>query len=118
MPQEMPDVLDYKNLMRKLAAIDCEWEDLKNFLAFRSPQKNVEPPQNPVTQQKLPIGRDNKVVQFPPTASHPRGQTVLEEFYLNERLIKAEKQINRITLMGFGFMGIIIAMVAVQFFLK
>jgi hypothetical protein len=118
MPQEMPEVLDYKNLMRKLAAIDCEWEDLKNLLAFRSPQKNVEPAQSPDTQHKLPMCRDSKLVQFPHTASHPRAQTVLEEFCLNARLIKAEKQINRITLMGFLFMAIIIAVVAVQIFLK
>jgi hypothetical protein len=118
MPQEMPGVLDYKNLMGKLAAIDCEWEELKNLLAFRSLQKKIESPQNPVTQHKLQIGRDDKVVQFPQLASHPRAQILLEEFCLNERLIKAEKQINRITLLGFGFMAVIIALVIVQIFLK
>jgi hypothetical protein len=118
MPREMPDFLDYKNLMGKLASIDCEWEELKNLLAFRSPQKNIESAQRPAPQPKLPMGRDDKVMQFPNIASHPRAQIVLDEFCLNARLIKAEKQINRITLMGFGFMADIIVLIAVQIFLK
>jgi hypothetical protein len=118
MPREMPEVLDYKNLMKKLASIDGQWEELKNILAFRSPKKNLESAQQPAAPPKLPMGRDDKVVQFPHIASHPKAQTVLDEFCLNARLIKAEKQINRITLMGFGFMAVIIALLAVQIFLK
>jgi hypothetical protein len=118
MPQEMPEILDYKNLMGKLAAIDGQWEELKILLAFKSPQNNIEAAQRPADEPKLPMGRDDKVLQFPHMGSHPRAQVALDEFCLNARLIKAEKQINRITLMGFGLMVIIIALVAVQIFLK
>ena len=37
MSQSMPEVLDYRNLVGKLARIDSEWESLKGMLTFKAP---------------------------------------------------------------------------------
>jgi len=43
MSQSMPEVLDYRNLVGKLARLDSEWESLKGLLTFKAPYKNDEP---------------------------------------------------------------------------
>ena len=43
MSQSMPEVLDYRNLVSKLAHIDSEWESLKGMLTFKVPYKSDEP---------------------------------------------------------------------------
>ena len=70
MAQTMPEVLDYRNLMGKLARIDSEWESLKGMLAFRSPHIKEEPIKPVVTDDAVPMDRENNVVGFR-TASAP-----------------------------------------------
>jgi hypothetical protein len=64
MAQTMPEVLDYRNLMGKLARIDSEWESLKGMLAFRSPHNKEEPIKPVDTDDALPMDRETNVVGF------------------------------------------------------
>jgi hypothetical protein len=150
MAQTMPEVLDYRNLMGKLARIDSEWESLKGMLAFRSPHKKEEPIKPVVTDDALPMDRENNVVGFP-SASAPvatqtgsrkissraavtpaelEALTQRDEPYnydealteknepypydeaLTARLVKVERQLRRITLLGIACMALIIGLLA------
>jgi hypothetical protein len=79
MAQTMPEVLDYRNLMGKLARIDSEWESLKGMLAFRSPHEKEEPIKPGVTDDALPMDRETNVVGFRSPANPVIAQTGLRE---------------------------------------
>lgn len=142
MSQSMPEVLDYRNLMGKLARIDSEWESLKGLLAFKVPYKNDKPAKSPPADDAFPMDMANKVVEFPGPASTVKIQTGCEEIHspmavtpreleaitpkngenghdktLMERLITVERQIHKLTLLVTAFMTLAIALLAVLTFL-
>jgi hypothetical protein len=149
MAQTMPEVLDYRNLMGKLARIDSEWESLKGMLAFRGPHKKEEPIKPTVIDDDLPMDREHNVVGFPHAAASVITQTGLREISsraavtpaelealtqrdepyndealtpndgpyvydeaLTARLLKVERQLQRITFLGIACMTLIIALLA------
>ena len=61
MSQSMPEILDYRNLMGKLARIDSEWESLKGLLSFRSPHQPGEFADLPAPLETAPVGRESRV---------------------------------------------------------
>jgi hypothetical protein len=124
----MPEVLDYRNLVVKLARIDNEWESLKGMLTFKGEARNEEPAKNLALHNKSQTYEDNKVVGFAKTSAqvktHPEYQrlprtmpvTPMEsealtealtqeigesshEGTLMERLSKVERQIHKLTLL-------------------
>jgi hypothetical protein len=77
MSQLMPEVLDYRDILTKLARIDSEWEGLKGLLARRPPNKNELPAKSCGVHDKSRLDRGNKVVGFPPPApATPRAESV------------------------------------------
>lgn len=142
MSQSMPEVLDYRDLVGKLARIDSEWESLKGLLTFKSPYKNEEPAKNLVVHDTSQINMDNKVVGFPKSSSQVKTQTGCKGVHstmvltpreleaitqknrkdshdgtLMERLIKVERQIHKLTIMVITFMTMAIALFAILTFL-
>ncbi len=65
MSQSMPEVLDYRNLVGKLARIDSEWESLKGMLTFKAPYKNDAPAKSPAASDAFPVDMATNVVEFP-----------------------------------------------------
>lgn len=90
MAQTMPEILDYRNLMGKLARIDSEWESLKGMLAFRSPHKKEEPIKPVVIDDALPMDREHNVVGFPHPAAPAVPQTGLREISSRAAVTPAE----------------------------
>ena len=142
MSQSMPEVLDYRNLVGKLARIDSEWESLKGLLTFKVPYKEAEPAKSPAAYDAFPMDMANKVVEFPGPSSTVKIQTGCEGIHgpmavtpreleaitpkngengydktLMERLITVEKQIHKLTLLVTVFMTSAIALLAVLTFL-
>lgn len=142
MSQSMPEVLDYRNLVGKLARIDSEWESLKGLLTFKVPYKNDEPAKSPAAYDAFPMDMANKVVEFPGPSSTVKIQTGCEGIHspmavtpreldaitpkngenghdktLMERLITVERQIHKLTLHVTAFMTLAIALLAVLTFL-
>ncbi|MFA5110449.1 MAG: hypothetical protein WC443_03495 [Desulfobaccales bacterium] len=141
MPQSMPEVLDYRNLVGKLARIDSEWESLKGLLTFRVPHKNDEPANSPAAYDAGSMDMANNLVEFPGSTSPVKIQPGDEESHspipitpreleaitrkggkghdktLMERLIKVERQIHKLTLLVTAFMTLAIALFAVIAFL-
>jgi hypothetical protein len=74
MSQTLPEVLDYRNLMEKLAHLDGEWESLKTMLAFRTPYKDAEPANSHAADNEFPLDQDNRVVEFPKLAPNVKTQ--------------------------------------------
>jgi hypothetical protein len=141
MSQLMPEVLDYRNLVGKLARIDSEWESLKGLLTFRVPYKNDEPAKSPAAHGAFAMDMADNVVDFPgpsstaiqtggegihrPVAITPgeleaitqkRGENRHDKT-LTERLITVERQIHKLTLLVTAFMTLAIALLAVLTFL-
>lgn len=142
MAQELPEVLDYRVLKQKLELIDSEWAVLKGLLTFKNPYKKAEPDERPVAYDDLPMDRDNQVVGFPETSAAvasqaawegsrgtvavtsdelesllPQGGENNQAGTLMERLIKVERQIHRITVLGIACMALTIALFGVFTFL-
>lgn len=142
MSQSMPEVLDYKNLVVKLARIDSEWESLKGMLTFKSSARNEEPAKNHADNHKSQTDTGNKVVGLAKTSSqvktatggkrlpHIMAVTPTEsealtqkmgenshERTLMERLSKVERQIHKLTLMVIAFMTLVTVLVAFLTFL-
>jgi len=138
----MPEVLDYRNLVGRLARLDSEWESLKGLLTFKAPYKNDEPAQNPAAYDAFPTGLGNKVVEFPGASSTVKIQTGCEGIHsplpvtpreleainpkngehghdqtLMERLNTLERQIHKLTSLVTAFMTLAIALLAVLTFL-
>ena len=142
MSQSMPEVLDYRNLVGKLARIDSEWESLKGLLTFRVPDKNDEPAKSPAAHGACPMDMANNVVDFPGPSSTAKIQTGCEGIHstlaatpreleaitqkngendrdktLMGRLITVERQIHKLTLLVTAFMTLAIALLAILTFL-
>jgi hypothetical protein len=142
MPQPLPEVLDYRDLMGKLAHIDREWESLKGLLTFKSPYKNEAPTKNPAVNDNSQMNMDNKVVGFPkpsaPVKTRTGGAAIpstmpvttreLEALIqknvqdshdgtLMARLIKVERKIHKLTLLVIALMTLTIALFGVLTFL-
>jgi hypothetical protein len=142
MSQSMPEVLDYRNLVGKLARIDSEWESLKGLLTFKVPYKNDERPKSPAAYDAFPMDMANRVVEFPGPASTVKNQTRYEGIHssmavtpreleaitakngenghdktLMGRLITVERQIHKLTLLVTALMTLAIALLAVLTFL-
>jgi hypothetical protein len=142
MSQSMPEVLDYRDLMGKLARIDSEWESLKGLLAFRGPYKNEKPGKGSAVNRESQMDMGNKVMGFPKPAPHVKSQKEfdggpsaiavtpreLEAIYQEngktgsdgtslERLIKVEKQIHKLTFLVITCMTLTMVMFAVLAFL-
>jgi hypothetical protein len=142
MSHSMPEVLDYRNLVGKLARIDSEWESLKGLLTFKVPNKNDEPAKSPAADNAFPMNLANKVVEFPGPASIIKTQKGCEGIHIpvavtpreleaitpkngetshnhtvRERLITVERQIHKLTLLLTTFMTLAIALLAVLTFL-
>jgi hypothetical protein len=142
----MPEVLDYRNLVVKLARIDNEWESLKGMLTFKGESRNEEPAKNLALHNKSQTYEDNKVVGFGKTSAQVKTHTGYQrvprtmpvtpmesealtealtqeigesshEETLMERLSKVESQIHKLTLMVVTFMTLTIALVAFLTFL-
>jgi hypothetical protein len=76
MPQSMPEALDYRNLVGKLARLDSEWESLKGMLTFKTPYKDDEPAKSSVASGASPMDTaTNVVVGFRGQAAAARGRT-------------------------------------------
>jgi len=78
MSQSMPEVLDYRNLVGKLARIDSEWESLKGMLTFKVPYKKDEPARSRAAYDAFPMDMANNVVEFPGPSSTAKIQTGCE----------------------------------------
>jgi hypothetical protein len=78
MSQSMPEALDYRVLVGKLARIDSEWESLKGLLTFKSPYKNEESAKNSAVNDESQMDMGNKVVGFPQPSCHVKTQTKCE----------------------------------------
>jgi hypothetical protein len=138
----MPEVIDYRNIVGKLARIDSEWESLKGLLTFRAPHKNEEPAKSPAAQGPSPMDKADRVVEFHRGASTAKIQTgckkirrpiaitpreleaitqkrgtIKQDKTLAERLITVEKQIHKLTLVLTAFLTLAIALIAVLTFL-
>jgi len=134
----MPEVLDYRNLVGKLARIDSEWESLKGLLTFKVPYKN----ESPAAYDAFAMDMAHKVVEFPGPSATVKNQTRCERIHspvavtpreleaitskngenghdktLKERLITVERQIHKLTLLVTAFMTLAIALLAVLTFL-
>jgi hypothetical protein len=143
MSQSIPEVLDYRDLLGKLARIDSEWESLKGLLTFKSPYKDGKPAKNSAVNDESQMDMGNKVVGFPQPSCHVKTRTKREggrstmavtpmemevlsqkirenshDEMSMERLIKVEKQIHKLTLLVITFMTLTIALFAVLTFLK
>ena len=143
MSQSMPEVLDYRDLVGKLARIDSEWESLKGLLTFKSPYKSEKPAKDPAVHDASQMDMGNKVVGFPQASCQVKTQTkgeggrttmavtpmemeVLSQKIRDnshdeasrERLSKVEKQIRKLTLLVITFMTLTIALFAVLTFLQ
>jgi hypothetical protein len=146
MSKSMPGVLDYRNLVVKLARIGNEWESLKGMLTFKGESRNVEPAKNLALHNKSQTYEDNKMAGFAKISAqvqtHPgckrlprtmpvtpresealiqkiegNSHEVPHEGTLMERLSKVERQIHQLTLMVTAFMTLLIALVAFLTFL-
>ncbi len=142
MSQSMPEVLDYRNLVGKLARIDSEWESLKGLLTFRVPYQNDEPAKSPAGHGAFPMDMANKVVEFPdpssavkipkgregvhsPMAVTPRELEAISQKNgengpdktLVGRLITVERQIHKLTFLVTAFMTLTIVLLGAITFL-
>jgi hypothetical protein len=140
MSQSMPEILDYRNLVVKLARIDSEWESLKGLLTFKGPSINEEPAKNLAVNNKSRTDMDNKVLGFPQPASQAQTEcegvsgtmavTARESAALTQkigenshdgslmaRLSKVERQIHKLTLLVIAFMILAIALFGTLTFL-
>jgi len=75
MSQSMPEVLDYRNLVGKLARIDSEWESLKGMLTFKAPYNHDEPAKSRAAGDAFPVEMANNVVDFPGPSATAKIQT-------------------------------------------
>jgi hypothetical protein len=137
MSSSMPEVLDYRDIVVKLARIDSEWESLKGLLTFKGPARNEAPAKNLAVNHKSQTDTDNKVVGFAKTSAQvitptgcqrlprtmpvtPRESEALtqkiggnsHEETLMERLNKVERQIHQLTLMVAALMILTMALFA------
>jgi len=141
MSQSMPEVLDYRNRVGKLARIDSEWESLKGLLTFRVPYKNDEHAKSPAAHGAFPMDMANNVVDFPgpsstaiqtggegihrPVAITPRELEAItqkngenrHDKTLMGRLLTVERQIHKLTVLVTAVMVLAIGLLAVLAFL-
>jgi len=142
MSQSMPEVLDYRNLVGKLARIDSEWESLKGMLTFKAPYKNDESAKGPAGSDAFPVDMATNVVEFPGPCVTAKIQTGCEGIHstpavtpeelaaitqkneenghnktLMGRLATVERQIRKLTFLVTTFMTLAIALLAALTFL-
>jgi hypothetical protein len=65
MPQPITGIIDYRNLLGKLARIYSEWDSLDGLITFRAPCKNDEPAESSAAYDACPMEIANNEGEFP-----------------------------------------------------
>jgi hypothetical protein len=132
MSQILPEVLDYRDLVGKLARIDSEWESLKGLLTFRSPHTDKEPVKSP-TANHSQTNMDSKVVGFAKSSAQVKPRTECQRYpgavtltpgelgalgdgTLMLRFVKVERYIHKLTVLVGAFMALSLVLFAILIF--